>query len=94
MAGALEMTLSAFRSTYLRADAEPGESGGRLPAPCPLLEGNLCRVYAARPDECRAYPHLDADFVGHSIRRIEDASLCPIVYNVVEEMKVVLRWRR
>lgn len=93
LASVLKMTVSALQSTYLQADVEPGEESWRLPAPCPLLEGSLCRTYAARPDECRAYPHLHADFVAHSIRRLEDTFVCPIVYNVVEGMKDELGWR-
>jgi Fe-S-cluster containining protein len=58
-----------------------------------MLERNLCRTYAARPDECRAYPHLHADLIAHSIQRIEDTFVCPIVYNVMEGMKDVLGWR-
>jgi Fe-S-cluster containining protein len=94
LAGALGMTVSAFRTEYLQSDLEPGDKSWCLPAPCPLLEGKLCRVYAARPDECRAYPHLQADFVSHSIGRIQATFVCPIVYNVVEGMKDVLGWRR
>jgi Fe-S-cluster containining protein len=94
LAGVLKMTVSAFRTAYLQADVELGEKGWHLPAPCPLLEGNLCRTYAARPDECRAYPHLHADFIAHSIRRIEDTFVCPIVFNVVEGLKDALGWWR
>jgi Fe-S-cluster containining protein len=93
LARALEMTLSAFRTMYLLPDVELGEKSWYLPAPCPLLDGNLCRVYAARPEECRGYPHLSADFVAHSIRRIQGTFVCPIVFNVVEGMKEVLDWR-
>jgi Fe-S-cluster containining protein len=93
LAGVLEMTVSALQTSFLQADVEFEEKSWYLPAPCPLLEDNLCRTYAARPDECRAYPHLHADFVAHSIRRIEDAFVCPIVYNVVEGIKDALGWR-
>lgn len=92
LAEALKMTLSAFRTTYLLPDVELGEKRWYLPAPCPLLDGNLCRAYAARPDECRGYPHLHADFVAHSIRRIQGTFVCPIIFNVVEGMKDVLGW--
>jgi hypothetical protein len=94
LAGALEMTVSAFRTEFLESDVEPGDKSWCLPAPCPLLEGKLCRAYTARPDECRAYPNLQADFVSHSIGRIHATFICPIVYNVVEGMKDVLGWRR
>lgn len=93
MANALGMTVAAFQEAYLEWDED---SGGRwqLPAPCPLLEGNLCRVYEARPTSCREYPNLHNDFRAASISRINNTFICPIVFNVVEEMKYALRWPR
>lgn len=91
LADALDMSVSAFREAYLEFDEEAG-GHWQMPAPCPLLEGNLCRVYEARPDSCREYPYLHNDFRAHSISRIRSTFICPIVFNVVEEMKYALRW--
>lgn len=91
LADALDMSVSAFREAYLEFDEEAG-GHWQMPAPCPLLEGNLCRVYEARPDSCREYPYLHNDFRAHSISRIHSTFICPIVFNVVEEMKYALRW--
>jgi len=93
LARSLGVDNSEFQAAYLQAEAEVGEESWCLPAPCPLLEGKMCRAYAARPDPCRAYPHLHSDFIAHSIRRIEGTFICPVVYNVVEGMKDLLRWR-
>jgi Fe-S-cluster containining protein len=89
LAQALDMDLAALQETCLRE----GQFGRwELPAPCPLLDGNLCRVYEARPKTCREYPHLHNDFRAHSMARIHDTFICPIVFNVVEELKVELDW--
>lgn len=89
LARALDLDVTTLQTTYLRQD----ESGiWELPAPCPLLDGKLCRVYDARPKPCREYPHLHNDFQAHSIARINDTFVCPIVFNVVEGMKVELDW--
>ena len=89
LARALDLDVTTLQTTYLRQD----ESGiWELPAPCPLLDGKLCRVYDARPKPCREYPHLYNDFRSHSIARIHDTFICPIVFNVVEGMKVDLGW--
>lgn len=89
LARALDMAVPTLQATYLHRD----ESGKwELPAPCPLLDGKLCRVYDVRPTSCREYPHLHNDFRSHSITRINDTLLCPIVFNVVQGMKVELEW--
>jgi Fe-S-cluster containining protein len=89
LALALGMTVPEVQDTYLQLEEEGGT--WRLPAPCPLLKGNLCSVYDARPDECREYPHLHNDFRAASISRINNTFICPIVFNVVQEMKAALR---
>ena len=89
LARALDLDIHSLQTTYLRQD----KSGKwELPAPCPLLNDNLCRVYDARPKPCREYPHLHSDFRAHSIARINDTLICPSVFNVVEGMKVELGW--
>jgi Fe-S-cluster containining protein len=93
LAAALGMSVADLRETYLEYEEDRG-GYWKLPAPCPLLDGNLCRVYEARPDSCREYPHLHNDFRSASIARINNTFICPIVFNVVEEMKRALRWRR
>ncbi|MBN1580146.1 MAG: YkgJ family cysteine cluster protein [Anaerolineae bacterium] len=93
LASALDMSVVEVQDTFLEYDENRG-GHWLLPAPCPLLEGNLCRVYEARPTSCREYPHLHNDFRASSINRINNTFVCPIVFNVVEEMKTALRWRR
>ena len=62
--------------------------------PCPLLSGNLCRVYEHRPETCRSYPHLQKEeFVFHLAQAVLNCSICPIVFNVFERLKDEL-WHR
>lgn len=93
LAAALDMSIAELQEAHLEWD---DDRGGRwqLPAPCPLLEGNLCRVYEACPTSCREYPYLHNDFRASSISRFRSTYVCPIVFNVVEEMKYALRWPR
>ncbi len=59
LAGLLGMTPEAFAEEH--TELSPGRTGlvlkGRPEAPCRFLTaGNLCRVHAARPRQCRDYP--------------------------------------
>ncbi len=59
--------------------------------PCHFLSDNKCAIYTQRFTECRDFPHLHkpgfrarlAGTLGHYGR-------CPIIYNVVEAMKIRL----
>jgi uncharacterized protein len=62
--------------------------------PCTFLEGNLCTIYKNRPEDCRSFPHIHKKgFTSRLIGMIENAAICPIVFNVFEELKIQLRYR-
>jgi Fe-S-cluster containining protein len=56
--------------------------------PCAFLVDSKCSIYDARPDDCRSFPHLhNKDFTGRLLTVVENCSVCPIVFNVYEELK-------
>jgi len=79
---------------------DPDESAGRVlrhtNEGCIFLDRLLCIVYDARPRACRNFPHL-----GISVRSLggrltsvfKRASICPIVYNVLESYKKLIGYR-
>jgi Fe-S-cluster containining protein len=72
-------------SAYLEPNEEPGENPWQTR---PRPEGNRCGVYEDRPADCRGYPYLyDPDLVFRTAAMIERTPTCPIVYEVMEEMK-------
>ncbi len=79
-----------FRGAHLRIENHRAVFAD---LPCRFLTGTLCGCYAARPTPCRSFPHLDRP---NWRRVVDDARICPIVYNVLECYKSELgnRWRR
>jgi uncharacterized protein len=72
------------------ADEDLGEKHGEwavIPQkPCPFLGGNLCTIYAHRPESCRIYPQFTPDFRYNLEDTIEGTFFCPIIYNVLNEL--------
>lgn len=59
--------------------------------PCKYLINNKCTIYANRPNICKSYPHIhQPGFTSRTFDIIEYAEICPIVYNVFENLKAEL----
>lgn len=57
--------------------------------PCHFLEKKSCSIYENRFSECRDFPHLHkANFTKRLFSTLIHYSICPIIYNVVEELKI------
>jgi hypothetical protein len=79
-----------LRSQYLVEDEEGYTFNAK---PCPFLVDNKCSNYDHRPKACASYPHLHKnDFVFRTIGVINNCSVCPIAFNVVEGLKEELRY--
>jgi len=56
--------------------------------PCHFLGGTRCNIYEQRFTECRDFPHLDKDnFTDRLFGTLMYYAMCPIIFNVVEELK-------
>ena len=93
----LEIEPEEFMKKYL-IDAESDDVNKKYEfnaLPCPFLKDNLCSNYTNRPKDCRSYPHLHKkDFTARLWGVIENYSICPIVFNVFEELKYELWTKR
>lgn len=59
--------------------------------PCHFLADNRCTIYEQRFTECRDFPHLHKPgFKARLSGTLMHYGRCPIIYNVIEEMKVRL----
>ena len=87
IAAALNITVNAFKKQYLVKAEETGRYHFNA-VPCPFLENNRCTIYDSRPDDCRSYPHLHkSNFLSRSMTFVHNCSVCPIVFNVYEQLK-------
>jgi Fe-S-cluster containining protein len=92
IAAYLGLTTEELRTRYLTSDADSGKYITRE-LPCPFLEDNLCAIYEVRPAVCAGYPHLQRNFRSRLWQTIDNAAVCPIVYNVLEGLKQSLGFR-
>jgi len=92
LAKALGMTAGQFEREHLnKAEADPGRFLFKS-KPCPLLRSNRCSQYDSRPRACAEFPFLHKpDFLGRTIMVLWNYPHCPIVFNVVERLKLELR---
>lgn len=64
-----------------------------LRSPCPFFQENSCLIEDVRPEMCRTYPYLlKKEFRFRLLGVIANYEVCPIVFNVYEELKREL-WR-
>jgi len=62
--------------------------------PCCFLNGNECKIYKNRPFDCESFPHLHKKrFTSRLFGIIDNLEICPIVYNVYEQLKIKLNFR-
>jgi Fe-S-cluster containining protein len=93
---AKHMGISAkeFETKY----CEDGEFGKKQikSVPCMFLgEDNRCTVYEIRPKVCKEYPFLyKKGFLQRTMGVIGNAEVCPIVFNVWENLKDIFWPRR
>ena len=80
--------VSCFTENHL--EKGPGAVFYMKKAPCPFLSGTMCRVYDSRPSGCRDYPHLMQQNIRFKRSFWENYEICPIVFNVIESLKVTL----
>ncbi|MDR1333608.1 MAG: YkgJ family cysteine cluster protein [Holosporaceae bacterium] len=62
---------------------------------CKFLDKNgLCKIQHCKPDVCKKYPHTDQSERLSSMRSIiESAEVCPVVFEILEQLKKLYRFR-
>ena len=87
----LKMKVANFVNQYLIRDED--DFMVLKTAPCSFLDesDNSCFIYNVRPKACAEYPHTNRKkFIGITDLTIENTTICPAAYTIVENLKKVL----
>ncbi len=86
------MATGEFLSQFIETDSFEGVNFLK-DAPCIFLNNKSCSVYDDRPKDCRSYPHTHKPrFTTRTIGMIHNYGVCPIVYNLLERLKLALNY--
>jgi len=92
----LDLTENDFIAAYL-ANADPDdEKPYKIKGkPCPFLcDDGRCRVQDCKPDVCAEFPYTDhPERLSSMYGIIEHAEVCPIVFEILERLKVMYGFR-
>ena len=83
------MDVIEFRRTYVDFD---GEALFLKTKPCMFLSDNKCSIYDSRPQACALYPHLEQEHFKYKKNVWSNYAICPIVFEVIEALKVELKF--
>ena len=93
LADHLKISSQKFKDDYLEESMQ-----GKLiinTIPCHFLANSKCSIYENRFIECRAFPHLhENNFQGRLFGTLIHYAMCPIIYNVVEKLKVEVGFKK
>lgn len=90
LAQAAQIPLQFFLHEHTATD---GHARFLKQKPCLFLKDCKCSIYTQRPKACAGYPHLDQKDMKYKRSLWENYSICPIVYNVLEQVKKDLNYK-
>jgi len=91
LATRLQLSLATVKEKYI----EESEQGQLImnTIPCHFLSGSSCSIYEDRFTECREFPHLHKPhFTGRLFGIMMYYGMCPIIFNVVEQLKLAVNF--
>jgi len=92
----LKMVTSAFIAKYLnKADASDEKPYRFKEKPCSFLgDDGRCQINDCKPDVCVGFPYTNQpDRLSSMFGVIEHAEVCPVVYEILERLKAMYRFR-
>lgn len=89
----LKLSVSVFKEKFLEMNAW----GGGYEAtnvPCNFFKDGKCVLGDCKPEKCDKYPYTDQpDRIGHLNGLVGAASICPVVYEIIERLKQIYSFR-
>ncbi len=86
------LTKSEFIAKFVETDDLDGTKYLK-DTPCKYLSENICSIYANRPENCKTYPYTQKpQFISRTLTMIENYGICPIVFNLFEQLKEELNY--
>ncbi|MFY7965612.1 MAG: YkgJ family cysteine cluster protein [Chitinophagaceae bacterium] len=90
-AHSLSLTQKQFEDSYIEKSL-----GGRMvisKIPCHFLEDNKCNIYLNRFSGCREFPALHLPQIQKRLFTVfMHYGRCPIIFNVMEQLKVIVKF--
>ncbi len=84
----LKIAPSQFEDEYVSSPNATSENCHFKNKPCVFLTNDKCTVYSLRPLSCANFPNLEKPNFKYRYKRIMNFySICPIIYNTVEQLK-------
>jgi Fe-S-cluster containining protein len=91
----LGLSAYEFAEQYLPPDDEEADVSIMKDKPCNFLETDgKCRIYEVRPLVCREFPHTNKpDRLFSMIGMIDFAEDCPVIFEILERLKIIYGFR-
>lgn len=87
-----KLSKDEFISRFVEKDEFDGENFLK-DTPCKYLDDKICTIYPNRPENCRSYPYTHKDeFISRTLGVIDNYAICPIVFNLFEQLKSALNY--
>jgi Fe-S-cluster containining protein len=93
VAAFLEITEAEFKDMYIKEKFGEYQLNVK---PCCFLEADGgCKIEACKPSSCRDYPFTNRpERLFSLLSIIESASVCPVVYEMIERLKQIYGFKR
>ena len=88
------LTPNEYTRRFVEIDEEEEEIQYLKDTPCKYLKNGSCSIYPDRPEECASYPYTHkTEFITRTLGMIDNYGICPIVFNLLEQLKVELGYK-